>query len=77
MKRSLTLAIEEEILDRARLAALKRKQTLTKLVRDFLTRLAGEDREREASIRRLVKLMKSRPIEVGPVTWKREDLYER
>ena len=77
MKRNLTLAIEGEILDRARLVAAKRKRSLTDLVREFLRGIAQADREREASLRRLRSLMGSRPLEVGRVTWKRDDLHGR
>jgi len=77
MKRNLTLAIEEEILDRARLVAAKRKRSLTDLVRDFLRRIAREDREREASLRRLRKMMGAKPLEVGRRRWTRDDLHAR
>ena len=77
MKRNLTLAIEEEILDRARLVAAKRKRSLTDLVREFLRRIAREDRERDASLRRLRKRMRSKPLEVGRRRWTREDLHAR
>lgn len=77
MRRNLTLSIEDDILHRARVTAAKRKTTLTALIRDFLTRLSREERERDAATRRLRKLMAARPVEVGPITWKRDGLYER
>lgn len=77
MKRNLTLAIEEEILDQARIVAARRKRSLTALVRDFLSSLAREDREREASLRRIVRRMRAKPLRVGTSRWKREELHER
>ncbi len=62
---------------RARVAAAKKRRSLTALVREFLARLAGEDREREASIRRLSRLMAAKPLEVGLATGSREDLHAR
>jgi hypothetical protein len=77
MKRNLTLAIDESVLDRARVAAVRKKVSLTALVRDYLTRLSREDREREASLRRLRRLMAAKPLAVGRVTWKRDELHDR
>ncbi len=77
MKRNLTLAIEEEVLDRARLVAAQRKRTLTGLVREFLQDLAVQDRARATALRRLRRLMTATPLEVGPATWKRDELHER
>ena len=77
MKRNLTLAIDESVLDRARVAAVRKKVSLTALVRDYLTRLSREDREREASLRRLRRLMEAKPLAVGRVAWKRDELHDR
>ncbi|MBI2943797.1 MAG: hypothetical protein HYY25_06325 [Candidatus Wallbacteria bacterium] len=77
MKRNLTLAIEDETLHRARLAATKRRKSLTALVRRFLEELAAGDQERSAAVRRLKKLMASRPLAVGKRGWSRDDLHER
>ena len=77
MKRNLTLAIEEELLTRARVAAARHNCTLTALIRGYLERLAKEDHDRLSSLRQLRKLMKSKPLEVGPVRWTREDLHGR
>ncbi|MBI3098704.1 MAG: hypothetical protein HYY93_10765 [Planctomycetes bacterium] len=77
MKRNLTLAIEEDVLHRARIVAAQRKRTLTSIVRDYLCGLAREDRERAASLSRLRRLMEKKPLVVGPRRWRRERLHER
>ncbi len=77
MKRNLTLAIDEGILDRARVAAAQKKKTLTGMVRDYLEGIAKEDRERKASLDRLLKAFKSTPLRVGRGSWSRDDLHAR
>ncbi|MCI0585371.1 MAG: type II toxin-antitoxin system PemK/MazF family toxin [Planctomycetes bacterium] len=76
-KRNLTLAIEEEVLLRARVVAATRRRLLTDLVRGFLESLAREYREREASLRRLRQGMREQPLVVGRWRWKRDDLHVR
>lgn len=77
MKRNLTLAIEEDLLHRARVAAAQRKRTLTGLVRDFLEDLARQDRARSNALRRLRRLMASTPLDAGSSRWTRDELHER
>jgi hypothetical protein len=77
MKRNLTLAIEEEILDRARLMAAHKKRTLTGMVREYLQTMVREDHEKKSSLDRLFKAMKSKPLGVGRSAWKRDDLHAR
>ena len=77
MKRNLTLAIEEDVLDRARLAAAQKKKTLTGMVRDYLESMAREDREKKASLDRLLKSMNSKPLRVGRIAWRRDGLHGR
>lgn len=77
MKRNLTLAIEEDLLHRARIVAASRRRTLTGLVREFLEGLAKQDRARAAALRRLRRLMSAAPLEVGRAKWTREELHER
>ncbi|MBI4870375.1 MAG: hypothetical protein HY814_02280 [Candidatus Riflebacteria bacterium] len=77
MKRNLTLAIDEEVLIRARVAAIRQHQSVTALVRQFLVQLAGGDRQHSGALRRLARLMDRRPLEVGRKRWTRDELHER
>jgi len=77
MKRNLTLALEENLLTSARVAAARRNKTLTELIREFLRSLTGGDRERQASLRRLRALMDEKPLGVGRAKWTREEAHER
>lgn len=74
--RNLTLAIEDEVLETARRLARERGTTLNQLVRDHLTDLVAREDRRRAAAERLKRAMREEMVEVGPRTWKREDLYE-
>jgi hypothetical protein len=71
---NLTLAIDKEILLEARKFALEHGTTVNQLVRDYLTRLKDIEGARRSALEHFLNGPK---VEIGPITWKREDLYER
>lgn len=73
----LTLAIDDEILKRARMRALDQGTSVNAVVREFLRSYAGSDEEREAR-RRFVEVgMDSGAGARGTErSWTREELYE-
>jgi len=75
--RNITLAVDESVLDRVKVLAAERKTTVNALVRDYLNSLATAEDRSERARRRLIELAEKSTAEVGPVTWKREDLYDR
>jgi hypothetical protein len=75
--RNLTLAIEDEVLEAARRLALEHGTTLNQLVRDHLADLVVREDRRRAAAERLKRAMQEELVEVGPITWTREDLYGR
>jgi hypothetical protein len=75
--RNITLSIDEAVLDEVRVYAAKRNTTVNGLVRDYLNRLAEQEDRTVRARRRLRELMDRSTLEVGPITWKRDDLYER
>ena len=77
MTRNITLAVDESVLDRVKVLAAERKTTVNALVRDYLNSLATAEDRSERARRRLIELAEKSTAEVGPVTWKREDLYDR
>lgn len=77
MARNITLAIDDDVLDRVRVIAAERKTTVNGLVREYLARIAEtEDKARRIASKIEVLRARSR-LEVGPVTWKRNELHER
>ena len=77
MTKNITLAMDEAVLDRVRVIAAERKTTVNGLVRDFLEGIARQEDRSERARRRLRELIERSTLEVGPVTWTRDDLYDR
>jgi len=75
--KNITLAIDEGTLNAVRRYAAAHNTSLNAIVRQHLTRIAtGEDRAREA-IRELRAMSDRSAADIGPVTWKRDDLHDR
>jgi hypothetical protein len=77
MTKNITLAIDESVLEEARIYAAKRNTSVNGLVRDFLEGIAKQEDRTERARRRLRELAERSTLEVGEVTWKRDDLYDR
>lgn len=76
--KNITLAVEDEILDKVRIVAAERRTTVNAMVRDFLIEIATRDAKRAEARRELLKLIDSSGGDMGPDwTWSREETYER
>lgn len=75
--KNITLAIEETVLSEVRLLATKRGTTVNALVRDYLTSVAKQEDRTARARRRILELASQSKAEVGHITWKRDDLYDR
>ena len=75
--KNITLAVDEDILDRVRVIAAERKTTVNGLVREYLEKIASEqDRIAEAR-RRLVQLAERSQARLGPnYRFNRDESYE-
>jgi hypothetical protein len=71
--RYLTLAIEDKLFEAASRLAIEQGTTLDQLVRNHLAGLVAG--RRRAAAERLNRAMREELVEVGPLTWLREDLY--
>ncbi len=78
MNKIIRLDIDEEVLAKAERIAAARHTTVDALVRDYLAGLADTDdaRWREA-VRRMKEISKRAGMEVGPITWSRDDIHKR
>ena len=77
MTRNITLALDEALLDQARVYAAKRGTTVTALVRDYLVQVATSD-DRIARARSEIRNMSGRDdFAVGERKWGRDDLHDR
>ena len=74
---NITLAIDKEVLDSARLFAKERGTTLNALVREHLSKLIAEDKRREDARLRLIDLAKKSKADMGPgFKFNRDEMYE-
>jgi len=75
---NITMTIDSQLLRRARKVALDKNESLTSLIRGYLRRLVSqEDSRKDATIKKLKTLFSRSNVEVGSVTWIRENLYDR
>jgi hypothetical protein len=76
MTKNITLAIDEEVLDKVRIVAAQRQTTVNGLVREFLSGIANEDVRRAQARKRLAELATNSQADLGPdYRWNREELY--
>jgi hypothetical protein len=69
----LTLVIDDQLLREARKLAVDRGTSVNQIVRELLETTVRQVSSRQQARSRLLGLS----LPVGPITWKRDDLYER
>ncbi len=75
---NITLSIDEQIVKKVRKIAIDKDTTLTAMVRDYLTSVAGSDAAaRRADADKFLETFEKVSRDMGPKTWTREDLYDR
>jgi hypothetical protein len=76
--KNITLAIDDEVLDKVRVVAAEKKTTVNALVREFLADLAGRDERLAEARKQLLRLMDTSKGRMAP-DWKfdREGTHER
>ena len=78
MIKNVTLAIDEDLIKKARKIAEDRNTTVTGLIRTYLQQLVErEERCKEESISELRDIFDRSQAVIGEKKWVREDLYER
>ena len=76
--KNITLAIEDDILDKVRVVAAEKKTTVNAMVREFLTEVANRDEKLAEARRQLLRLMDTSEGRMAPDwTFDREDTHER
>jgi hypothetical protein len=75
--KNITLAVDERVLAEVRRYAAAHNKTVNGLVREHLEQIArNENRARDAMCE-LREMSDRSTAEVGPINWKRDELYER
>lgn len=76
--KNITLAIEDDILDKVRVVAAENKTTVNAMVREFLTDIASRDERREKARRELLELMQTSTARMRPdFKFDRDETHER
>jgi hypothetical protein len=75
--KNITLSIDEDLLRDVRKYAAEHNTTVNALVRARLAELVAPKKRIKDAVKRMRELAKKGGMEVGPITWKRDDLYER
>jgi predicted transcriptional regulator len=74
---NLTLKIDDDLLEKARRLAAKRKTSVNAIVKANLEAFVSSDLVREATLRGLDEFYAHSKAKLGKKTWSREDLHER
>ncbi len=78
LMKNITLAIDEEVLDKVRAYAVEHRMTVKAIVRRHLEKGAGENKMRAEARRQLLRLAEtSRGRISADFVWSREELYDR
>ena len=76
--KNITLAIDEEVLERARLVAVEKKTTVNAMVREFLADVAGRDERLQKAREGLRELMRNSKGRMrADFKFDREETHER
>jgi hypothetical protein len=75
--KNLTLAVDEDVLNRVRVVAASRRTSVNAMVRAYLAEIA-EREDRAAQARANLRVLSERSTaRIGIQTWTRESLHER
>lgn len=74
--KTITLAIEDAILDGVRFYTAKHVTTLNDLVRDYRSRLAARENNTESARQRLLELIDGSQGDMVDQKWDRDSLYD-
>ena len=77
MTKNITLAIDEDLLQRVRKYAAEHDTTVNAIVRQKLAEVVAPKKRMADALKRMEAIADEAGMEVGPVTWTRDDVYER
>jgi serine/threonine protein kinase HipA of HipAB toxin-antitoxin module len=78
MTKNVTMAIDEDLLKKARKIAVDKNTTLTGLIRTYLKNLADqEERSKKEILSELEDIFNNSKAVIGVKNWNRENLHER
>lgn len=75
MTRNLTLAIDDDLLDKVRVLAAMKRTSVNEMVRGFLTRLVEQESEHDEATEALLRLARESKGRMGDWKFSREETY--
>lgn len=75
MPKNITLAIDEDLLDKARVLAAMRRTSVNEMVREFLKREIDQEKGQDEVTRELLKLARQGKASTGGWKPNREETY--
>ncbi|MCQ8783558.1 DUF6364 family protein [Mangrovibrevibacter kandeliae] len=75
MAKNLTLSIDDDLLDKARVLAAMRRTSVNEMVREFLRRTIEEEKGRDEAREELLRLMDESEGRLGDWRPSREETY--
>ena len=76
-KKNLTLALDEDLIVKARIIAARRRTSLTNLVRKSIEELVSGDQLQAKARTRLKSRMLNPVMRIGGARWTRDELHDR
>ncbi|MEE8585693.1 MAG: hypothetical protein V3T83_12680 [Acidobacteriota bacterium] len=74
---NLTIAIDDDLLRRARIRALEQETSVNALLRDYLTAFADEKEAQVKALEDILEIAASEKASSGGRRWTRDELYDR
>ena len=74
---NLTIAIDDDLLRRARIRALEQETSVNALLRDYLTAFADEKEAQVKALEDILEIAASSDAGSGGRRWTRDELYDR
>lgn len=75
--KNITLAIDEKLLKDVRKYAAEHETSVNAIVREKLAEVVAPKKRMADVMKRMRRIAKEGGMEVGPITWTRDDTYER
>lgn len=75
--KNITLTMPAELVRRAKVLAAQRDMSVSSLVARLLEQLVGEVRDYDEVAELERRKMSAGLLEVGPITWSRDELHQR
>jgi len=75
LSKNLTLSIDEDLLDKARVLAAMKRTSVNEMVREFLQRAVEQEKQHDEATENLLRLARESEADFGPGPFVRDEIY--